>query len=297
MSFIRTQRFGSGAVILRNRDGSPLGLEQIAHAAPSVMAEHAHESRSERYAYIPTRNVLAGLMREGFQPFEVRQGGSRDEAKRGFTKHMLRLRHASHGLTEVAPGDPVAPEIIILNSHDGTSSYQLTAGAFRFVCTNGLIAGDTFEHVKVAHRGDVVGQVIDAAFKVVEDFPRLVDGARDMTGVRLDRGEQLAFARAALQLRWETQEEESERPTAPVQAESLLQPRRAADAVGGDLWRTFNVVQEGLIRGGQAYVQRDEQGRRVARRKVREVQGIDQNRQLNRALWTLGEEMRRLKAA
>ena len=50
------------------------------------------------------------------------------------------------------------------------------------------------------------------------------------------------------------------------------------------------------MRGGQRGVVRDDQGRRRMR-TVREVKGIDQKRSLNRALWTLAEEMERLKAA
>ncbi|MEH0194602.1 DUF932 domain-containing protein [Caulobacter sp. CCNWLY153] len=301
MSYIRTQRFGSGAVILRNRDGSALTLDQITASAPSVVASEPHESRSDRYAFIPTRDVLAGLMSEGFAPFEVRQGGSKDADKRAKTKHMIRMRHASAGAVEIARGDRIAPEIIILNSHDGSSSYQLTAGAFRFVCTNGLIAGDAFEHMKVAHKGDVMGEVIDAAFRVVQDFPRLVDGAQEMAGVQLSQGERLAFARAAAMLRWEPEKiDGEERQTAPIPAEQLLRIRRDADAPG-DLWRTMNRVQESLIGGGQTYSQPWTPGpgrqRRPTQRRVREVKGIDQNRQINRALWTLAEEMTRLKAA
>ncbi|EBA7968526.1 DUF945 domain-containing protein, partial [Salmonella enterica] len=33
------------------------------------------------------------------------------------------------------------PEIILLNSHDGSSSYQMVPGLFRFICTNGLVCG------------------------------------------------------------------------------------------------------------------------------------------------------------
>ena len=35
-------------------------------AAPSIFAAGKHESRSERYAYIPTIDVLRGLQKEGF---------------------------------------------------------------------------------------------------------------------------------------------------------------------------------------------------------------------------------------
>jgi hypothetical protein len=50
-------------------------------------------------------------------------------------------------------------------------------------------------------------------------------------------------------------------------------------------------VQENLVRGGLHG--RAANGRAV---KTREVRGIDQNIKLNRALWVLAEEMRRLKA-
>lgn len=57
----------------------------------------------------------------------------RDEGKGEHTKHMLRLRHASQ------INGAEAKEIVLLNSHDGTSSYQMVAGMFRFVCSNGLV--------------------------------------------------------------------------------------------------------------------------------------------------------------
>ena len=35
---------------------------------PSIFADAPHESRSQRYAYIPTAAVLTELRKEGFQP-------------------------------------------------------------------------------------------------------------------------------------------------------------------------------------------------------------------------------------
>jgi len=54
-------------------------------------------------------------------------------------------------------------------------------------------------------------------------------------------------------------------------------------------------VQENVIRGGMRGQSVDANGRRQVR-AVRAVTGIDQDVKLNRALWTLAEEMRRLKA-
>jgi hypothetical protein len=67
-----------------------------------------------------------------------------------------------------------------------------------------------------------------------------------------------------------------------------------------NLWGVFNVVQENTVRGGQkGWVDRkDAQGRVQTRRaSVRGVEGIDGNRDLNRALWTLAEEMANIKTA
>ena len=101
------------------RSEHPLSDEQIAWVAPSIFAQGKHYSRSHRYAYIPTSEILRGLRHEGFEPFMVCQARVRDEGKREYTKHMLRLRHASQINGEEAN------EIILLNSHDGTSSYQM----------------------------------------------------------------------------------------------------------------------------------------------------------------------------
>jgi hypothetical protein len=119
-------RFARNTRVLRG--DRPLSEEQMRHAAPSIFAEGKHASRSERYTYIPTIDVLRGLKREGFEPFMVAQGASRVEGKEAYTKHMVRLRHQGGSALQARPE---AQEIILINSHDGASSYQMLAGLFR----------------------------------------------------------------------------------------------------------------------------------------------------------------------
>jgi hypothetical protein len=52
-------------------------------AAPSIFALGKHASRSDRYTYIHTIEVLRGLRKEDFEPFMVAQGASRIEGKAG----------------------------------------------------------------------------------------------------------------------------------------------------------------------------------------------------------------------
>ncbi|MCR4158342.1 DUF945 domain-containing protein [Kerstersia gyiorum] len=271
-------RFASRSPVLRS--DSPLSDDQIHRVAPSIFAEAPHESRSQRYAYIPTATVLTELRKEGFQPFMVTQTRTRHEDRRDYTKHMIRLRHASQ---INARGE--ANEIILLNSHDGTSSYQMLAGMFRFVCSNGLVCGDTVADVRVPHKGDVAGQVIEGAYQVLHGFDHALESRESMQAITLDEGEAEVFARAALSLKYD----DPDKP-APITESQILMPRRFDDR-RPDLWSVFNRTQENLTKGGLHG--RSANGRR---QQTRPVQGIDSDIRLNRALWLLADGLRQLKA-
>ena len=269
-------RFASRSPVLRSE--RPLSDDQIRAVAPSIFAEAPHESRSERYSYIPTATVLQELRGEGFEPFMVTQTRVRHDDRRDYTKHMIRLRHASQ------INGREANEIILLNSHDGTSSYQMLAGMFRFVCSNGLVCGDTVADVRVPHKGDVAGHVIEGAYEVLHGFDRAQESRDAMRAITLDAGESEVFARAALALKYD------EDKPAPITESQILMPRRHDDD-RRDLWSVFNRTQENLTKGGLSA--RAANGRRQT---TRPVQGIDQSVRLNRALWLLSDGLRQLKA-
>ena len=142
--------------------------------------------------------MLRGLRKEGFEPFMVAQGASRVEGKSEFTKHMIRMRHAGQVQTR-----PEANEIILINSHDGASSYQMLAGMFRFVCCNGLVVGDVADDIRIPHKGNIQGEVIEGAFRVLDEFEAVDESHRgDEGAASSSREEESAFATAALALRY-----------------------------------------------------------------------------------------------
>lgn len=257
------------------RSATPLDDAQMMRVAPSIFADDKHDSRSDRYTYVPTIDVLNGLRKEGFQPFFACQARCRDEGKREFTKHMLRLRRVGD------IGAQEANEIVLLNSHDGTSSYQMVAGMLRFVCQNGLICGDDLQDIKVRHSGDIIGNVIEGAYTVLDQFALVGEQKEGMQSIVMPREAQLALANAAIVARWDEDEH------VPVTPDQLLRPRRTEDAQRQDLWTTFNRVQENMIKGGLRGTSANGQ-----RRATRAVTGIAQDMKLNRALWTLAEAMR-----
>ena len=270
----------------RNRAVQALTIDQIRKAAPSAFAVEAHSSRSERYAYIPTSAIIERLFAEGFVCTSAQQARSRIEGKSEYTKHMLKFSREGQALARV--GDSV-PQLALVNSHDGTSRYKLLAGLFRLVCSNGLTVSDgTFGEVSVPHTGDIVGRVIEGSYQVIEGAEKAGEVAAAWRSIKLNVDEQTQFARAASLLRWDGIEAQ-----APVMPQTLLAPRRHEDRAT-DLWTTYNVVQENMVKGGQRGNTRDAGGRR---RSVRAVKGIDGNVALNRALWALTEGMAALKAA
>ncbi|EBU7357651.1 DUF945 domain-containing protein, partial [Salmonella enterica subsp. enterica serovar Poona] len=239
---------------------------------PSVFGEDKHTSRSEKYSYIPTITLLENLRREGFEPFFACQSRVRDPGRRDYTKHMLRLRRAGQ-----ITGQQV-PEIIILNSHGGESSFQLLPGIFRSVCTNSLVCGQSFGEIRVPHRGDIVGKVIEGAYDVLGVFDRVEEKREAMQSLLLPPPAQQALAKAALTYRFGEEHQ-------PVTTAQVLTPRRRED-YGQDLWTVWNTLQENLLKGGLPG--RTVQGKRT---HTRAVNGIDGDVKLNRALWVMAEQI------
>ncbi|WP_334644470.1 DUF932 domain-containing protein [Klebsiella aerogenes] len=262
-------RFGRINQIRRDR---PLTHEELMSHVPSVFGSDKHESRSDRYTYIPTITIFESLQREGFEPFFACQTKVRDQSKREHTKHMLRLRRAGQ-LT----GHQV-PEIILLNSHDGSSSYQMLPGLFRGVCTNGLVCGQSFGEVRVPHKGNVVEKVIEGAYEVLGVFDRVEEKRDAMQLLALPEPARHALANAALKYRFGEDHQ-------PVTVSQLLTPRRRED-YSDDLWTVYQRVQENLMKGGLSG--RTAQGKSS---RTRAITGIDGDVKLNRALWVMAENM------
>ena len=248
-----------------------LSPESLRERVPAAFAPSAHESRSPGYTFIPSSKVIEGLNTVGFYPVDARQAARARSALHA--RHVIRFRRRFEPST--ALGD-VTPELLFLNSHDGTSAYQLRVGLYRTVCTNGLVVSQgTFPTFRVAHRGDVVGDVVRAALEISERFEVLAASVECMEKTSLDQLVRLDFAAQGLALRFPGRTEYGLEPA------QLLAPRRPED-VGNDVWRTLNTVQDALIKGG---VRRRSASNRLVR--TRRITGIKEDLRINSGLWDL----------
>jgi hypothetical protein len=214
-------------------------------------------------------------MGAGFVPVEARQTQAR-RASLLHARHVVRLRRRF----ETVQLKDSTPEVVFLNSHDGTSGYQLRMGLFRVVCTNGLIVSrGAFPAYCVSHRGNVVDEVIAGALRISEQFDSLAAQVERMEQRRLVKDEQLQFAAAALALRYPDPVQSG------MQAAQLLSCRRVED-LGDDLWSVTNKVQENLLRGGLS--RRTLNGRLTRSRRITSIQA---DVKLNGQLWDLATEV------
>ncbi len=241
--------------------------------APAALSMTRHPARtSSRYTLIHTAEVVRCLEQEGFELMSARQTRARTSEAAVTAKHMLCFR-LPQDIGRPRELDDLIPQVVLVNSHDGTSAYWLRAGIYRLVCRNGLLVpmGD-FGLIHVPHRGQVIEQVTSGALAIASSFARVYETIDRMKAMLLTDEQRMAFADLALRARWPD-------VAPPVPAGRLLEPRRIQDT-DGSLWVTYNMLQEHVISGGLRG--RNGNGRAVSTRAVREIRrSVD----LNSRLW------------
>jgi hypothetical protein len=257
---------------------------QLRSRAPSIFAESPHSGVSARYGHVPTIALLNAFRDVGWYPVRAEQTRVRDVSRRAHTRHLVRLRRVRD---PIEVGDSLA-ELVLLNSHDGSSAYQLDIGLYRLVCENGMVTpiGET-GGIRVRHGKHVVDEAIEGSYDLVEEVPRIAAQVDQFRALSLSPRESERFARSALELRYG----EDWSQASPVTTAQVLSSRRVADS-GQDLWSTLNRVQENLTKGGLAG--RSRSGRRT---RTRAIRSVTEDVRLNRALWRLTERFTELKAA
>ena len=243
--------------------------DMLRRQAPAVFATSANEERtSDRYTFIPTTSVIETLQEDGWEAWDAKQVRSRKWSDM-HAKHIVRMRRQRvEERTKV--GDSFV-ELLIVNSHNGLQTYNLHAGIFRMVCSNGLIIGDeNYGKVKVKHIGYSPDEVIAASQKLVASTNEIYQTRDNWNRQELDLPERRQFFADAAALRWESPTEATFR--------GVGQARRVEDA-GDDLWSIYNVAQENLTRAGWVDPK--------TRRKARKITSISRDVELNSQLWDL----------
>jgi hypothetical protein len=111
----------------------------------------------------------------------------------------------------------------------------------------------------------------------VLNTPKIQKSVDRMMEVRMDTERKVDFVYKAVGIRWKNTEDIS-----TLTLETIINPLRDGDE-DDNLWNTFNIVQEKLIRGG--FIK--QQGRNV--RTVKGIQSLNMDNMINTKLWELAE--------
>ena len=194
---------------------------------------------SENYSFISTQQAHAVLADFGFTESRYKQRAVKG-VQSGHQAHISIFDRAKDADNEGGFN------LLLLNSHDGSTALRLEAGYFRILCENQLGAGDV--GTRIIHRGDVLDKFVQAVPLVLaqmETFKEIKGLLQDKT---LSMDAQLELAKLALQLR-EVKADSLDSFQLERNLYRILARRRQADT-GNNAWRVFNAVQENVIKGG-----------------------------------------------
>ena len=255
-----------------------LSNAQLIEQAPSIGAISPYCKVSDRYSFVPTVKAIDFLRDSGWIPVMAAQAGVRIKEKNGYQKHMIRFTKSDL----VVNGYRM--DLLLYNSHDCGCAFKLIGGIFRFVCANGMVIGDRIAEYSHKHVGFNPEMFIESARKVHSHIEKATGVIENWQAIQMEESEQGIFVKSAHRLIYDEPEK------APIEPHQLLTWRRPEERGKKDLWSTFNIVQENMIKGGLQG--RSAKGRRT---RTRGVKSIDRDRKLNQALWILTEKMAELK--
>ena len=217
-----------------------LSLQNLGSKVPSLFANTASPKVSDKYAFVPTLEIIEKFEQDGWKIASAIQKG-----KSEFHAHEIRL---SNGQLP-AVGDSLI-QAVIQNSHDGTKPLHIQAGLFRLVCSNGLtIPTAAAADFKLRHKGLEMGDIRRITDEFAKTIPQLQTKVEIFETKIMNEEESVDFVNKAMMLRW------NHGSLPKIDVESWLEPLRKEDQ-DPTMWKVFNRVQEKFVRGGEHVVNR-----------------------------------------
>jgi len=187
--------------------------------------------------YIPTVDVVQKLQKEGWLINGVDE--QRDKKTRKITHNYVQMTHPDFAIKNSKGKDEAYSSITISNSCSGDQPLKMGLGAYRMVCSNGLVRYDEqAEHEKIKH--------IEVNYRDLDRFVHSLGNKAEklitelnmwkQQNMTLEQMRDLAYNAARLRY---SEDDEKFDPSA------LLRVNRVEDE-GNDVWTVFNRIQENL---------------------------------------------------
>lgn len=235
----------------------------------------AHASTSSKYNFINTKDLVQEFEDNGFIMTSYNEQRPRKEDKKGFQKHLLSLTHLDLLDQNLRPLNQNTPQILLTNSHVGSSALKISFGVYRMACANGLILGDTFFQERFTHKVDHLAEIREIIKQAPERAREIEEIVAKLSGIQAseDFKHDLKVKTFELATKHLGNDEVQH-----VNDTHFFSPWRYADQ-GQDVYTLFNIAQEKMMRGGVRYLQDNQI------KTVRTIKSIDKTLDLNKELF------------
>lgn len=186
--------------------------------------------------YIETLEAVRMLQDYGWKLEGVAEQRNRN---RKIDSNYVQLLHPDFSLLNKNGKKDVISSITISNSCDGKKPLEIHLGAFRLVCSNGLLKKDTVEEHKIKHIEVNYLNLNKFILNMNSKTQLMLNEIKSLKERNLTSEEIRNFAFEAAKLRYSKEELEE------FDINSLLTVNREEDK-GNDVWTVFNRIQESL---------------------------------------------------
>jgi hypothetical protein len=272
---VSANAFKAGAI-------NSISMEVAREKAPAIFAtEPASYINTNRYHFTPTFEIIDMMKDMGYLLTNAKQSKSKIDLRINHGVHIVEFQHPDLYVKDSTNNEVEArPTIVMVNSSDGSRPFDFQMGMFRLVCSNGLIVKDKdlggFKERHTKYNFTDLKAMISSK---VDMLPKTIEKINSWNQIEMSHKDRFAFATEALALRLS-----SDRLPAEYEIREILSPKRSADK-HNNLWCTYNVVQENLIKGGF----------QLNERQARPITNPWQDLELNKGLWALAEKFETVK--
>jgi len=234
-------------------------LKELTPAAFRKIEEGAEDGVSKDYKFITTSEIIDILNSLGWVVYSGTQQKSKKNPET--TKHMLRFRNMKFGVYGINGN---VPEILLVNSHDRTTSLNFYVSIFQPIRSNGsVISNNVFNKYVVKHEvmlnaegNDITSDHIkEIIMDITKKLPKIFTYIDEFSKILLTEEQQKELVMRCLTARYpeyvdpKTDNLLISKIINEISIDELLKPIHDED-YSNDLWTVFNKIQEKMVKGG-----------------------------------------------
>lgn len=243
----------------------------------SITQTNKFHTLSDRYQVITTQDIINQVESKGWEVKSAIESRPRKVERLGYQSHLIRLTHPDLPIALKGTHNESRPELIIVNSNDGTRALRMMLGLFRMACLNGIFSGLSFKEFRASHTKSGVGRISEGLGLVLDNAGEECRRVEELSDIQLTNDQVNSYIGGCVEKRLESVK-------GIIDMIGNTNPRRVSDLYR-DAYTILNRGQELMIRGGFTYQMKleDKEGLSIFKRNTaRATYSIPKAIELNR---------------